>query len=325
MNIQQLRAVHEVVKQGMKVSSAADVLCKAQSGISRQLKEIEEELGVEIFRRSRNRIAGLTPAGREILQVAERVLLDIDNIRQIGEEYASPAGGSLTVATTHTHARYSLPPVVERFSRAYPKVQLTLRQGTPAQACGLVADGEADIAICTEPPRKPDRLAFLPLYYIEWDVVAPAGHPILRERPITLDKLANYPIITHDAAFSGQRVVTDAFSKVARAPRIALTGVHADVSKAYVARGLGLAVLAKVAYEPRRDKGLRLLKVEHLFQPSVLRVYFRRDKIVRSYVSSFVVRYAPHLSTENVNDAIMGRNLELRSLMGRLPALTGRR
>jgi LysR family cys regulon transcriptional activator len=296
LNIQQLRAVHEVVRQGMKISSAADALCKAQPGISRQLKEIEEELGVEIFRRSRNRISGLTPAGREILQVAERILLDIDNLHQIGAEYASPAGGSLTIATTHTHARYSLPPVVERFAKAYPKVQLTLRQGTPAQACVLVADGEADIAICTEPPRVAANLASLPLYYIEWDVVAPAGHPILRNRPVTLDKLANYPIITHDAAFSGQRVVIDAFSRVARAPRIALAGVHADVSKAYVARGLGLAVLAKVAFEPQTDKALRLLKVEHLFQPRKNRAlicecfrvalrpaYFRRERDRRDH------------------------------------------
>jgi len=325
LNIQQLRAVHEVVRQGMKISSAADALCKAQPGISRQLKEIEEELGVEIFRRSRNRIEGLTPAGREILQVAERILLDVDNLRQIGEEYASPAGGSLTIATTHTHARYSLPPVVERFAKAYPKVQMTLRQGTPAQACALVADGEADIAICTEPPGVAGNLVSLPLYYIEWDVVAPAGHPILRSRPITLDKLANYPIITHDAAFSGQRVVTDAFSRASRAPRIALTGVHADVSKVYVARGLGLAVLAKVAFEPRADRGLRLLKVEHLFQPSVLRIYFRREKVARSYVTDFVLRYAPHLSRENVDAAIMGRHFDVRALMRRLPALLVKR
>jgi len=251
-------------------------------------------------------------------------LVLIDNLRQIGQEYASPAGGSLTIATTHTHARYSLPPVVERFAKAYPKVQLTLRQGTPAQACALVADGDADIAICTEPPGVAGNLMSLPLFYIEWDVVAPASHPILRNRPITLEKLANYPIITHDAAFSGQRVVANAFSRAARPPRVALTGVHADVSKAYVARGLGLAVLAKVAFEPRIDNGLRLLKVGHLFQPSVLRVYFRREKVVRSYVTAFVVRYAPHVSAENVTAAIKGRNPDLSAMMRRLPPLAAR-
>ncbi len=325
MNIQQLRAVHEVVRQGLKISSAAAALYKAQPGISRQLKEIEDELGVEIFRRSRNRIEGLTPAGHEIAEVAERILRDIDNLKQIGDEYALPAGGSLTIATTHTHARYSLPPVIARFARAYPKVQITLRQGTPAQACALVAEGEADLAICTEPARAAANLVSLPLYYIEWDVVAPVRHPILKSRPITLDKLANYPIITHDSAFSGQRVVSDAFSRAARAPRIALTGVHADVSKVYVARGLGLAVLAKVAFEPRADKGLRLLKVEHLFQPSVLRAYFRRDRIVRSFVSDFVLRYAPHVAAEHVKAAVTGRAPDLRALMRRLPALPASR
>lgn len=320
MNIRQLRAICEVVKQGMKISSAAEVLCKAQPGISRQIREIEDELGVQIFHRLRNRISGLTPAGEEVLQVAERMLLDVGNLRAIGKEYASHKTGELIIATTHTHARYSLPPVVEQFATEFPQVKLTLRQVSPVQACELVVRGDADIAICTEPSRQLEDLVSLPVYRIVWDVIAAANHPILRERPITLAKIARWPIITQ--TFSGKRVITEALARTGHTPQVLLNGADADVSKTYVARGLGLAVLAKVAYEPSRDRKLRLLNVQHLFEPSVLNMSIRRHHYLRAYAMSFIARYAPHLSLDVVKKAVAGDKVDLGRLREKLPVLT---
>ena len=319
MNISQLRAVCEVVKQGMKVSTAAEVLCKAQPGISRQLMEIEAELGVQIFHRLRNRICGLTPAGEEVLKVAQRVLLDIDSLKAIGKEYTSHSTGELIVATTHTNARYSLPSVIEQFTHDYPEVKLTLRQVGPRQACELVASGAADIAICTEAPQPFPGLISLPVYRILWDVIAAIDHPILRERPITLSKLARYPIITQTV--SGQEVITEAFTKAGQSPRIMITGADADVSKVYVARKLGLAVLQKVAYEPARDKKLTLLNVQHLFQPGVMSISIRCHHYLRSYALSFISRYAPHLSLDVVRKAVAGEKIDQQQLRKKLPEL----
>lgn len=320
MNIRQLKAICEVVKQGMKISTAAEALCKAQPGISRQIREIEGELGVQIFHRLRNRICGLTPAGEEVLQVAERMLLDVENLRAIGREHSSHDTGELIIATTHTHARYSLPPVIEQFAGDFPGVKLTLRQVSPIQACELVAGGSADIAICTETSRQLDGLVSLPVYRMAWDVVAAADHPILRERPITLAKIARWPIITQ--TFSGKRVITEALARAGRAPQVLLNGADADVSKAYVARGLGLAVLAKVAYEASRDRKLRLLNVQHLFEPSVLNMSIRRHHYLRAYAMSFISRYAPHLSLEVVRKAVAGDKVDLGRLREKLPVLT---
>ncbi len=319
MNISQLRAICEVVKQGMKISTAAEVLCKAQPGISRQIMEIEAEIGVQIFHRLRNRICGLTPAGEEVLQVAQRMLLDVENLKAIGKEYTSHSTGELIVATTHTNARYSLPPVVEQFIRDYPEVKLTLRQVGPRQAYELVAGGTADIAICTEAPALFPELVSLPVYRVVWDVIAAIDHPILRERPITLSKLAKYPIITQ--TFSGQGVITEAFAKAGQSPRIMITGADADVSKVYVARKLGLAVLQKVAYEPARDKKLTLLNAQHLFQPSVMSVSIRRHHYLRSYALSFISRYAPHLALDIVRKAVAGERIDQLQLRRKLPEL----
>lgn len=319
MNLVQLRAICEVVKQDMRVSAAAHALFKAQPGISRQIKEIESELGVQIFHRQKNRIAGLTPAGREVLEVARRMLLDAESLRAIGKEHSSQGVGELVISTTHTHARYSLPPVIEKFSERFPKVKLTLRQVSPVQAYELVASGEADIGICMESSRQFDDLVSLPIYSVAWDVIAATGHAIFRQRPITLESIARWPLITQ--TFSGQRVITEAIAKSGGSPHVLLTGADADVSKEYVARGLGLAILAKVAYEPGKDKGVRPLNVEHLFQRSVLDITIRRYHYLRSYAMSFISLYAPHLPLEIVRKVLAGDSVDLRPLKRRLPEL----
>jgi LysR family cys regulon transcriptional activator len=319
VNINQLRAICEVVRQDMKISAAAEVLCKAQPGISRQIKELEDELGIQIFYRQRNKICGLTPAGNDVLQVAQRILLDVGTLQAIGEEHATQTVGELFIATTHTHARYSLPAIVERFVREFPDVKLTLRQVSPLQACELVATGVADIAICTETVHEYPDLITIPAYHSAWDVIAAIDHPIREQRPITLEKIAAYPIISQ--TFSGQGVLTEAFAGIGTAPPIKLAGADADVSKEYVARGMGLAILSKIAYDPTKDMKLAPLNVEHLFPPSVLAITLRRYNYLRSYAMAFLSNYAPHVSPDLVKDAVAGKKVDFEKRVGRLPML----
>jgi len=315
MNIPQLRAVHEVVRQGLRISSAANALSKAQPGISRQIKEIEEELGVKLFHRSKNRIAALTPAGEEVIRVIERILREVGNLQTIGNEFSCGDTGVLTVATTHTHARYSLPRVIEAFVQRFPKVKVVLKQGNPLQCCERVAQGSADVAIATETAQAFGELLSFPAYRITWDIVARANHPItLEKRPLTIETIIQHPLITHDASFSGRHVISEALAKVKGTPRVVLDGADADVSKAYVTRGLGLAILAKVAFERERDRDLRLLGVEHLFKPSLLNISLRRHTYPQRYLLSFVSLYAPHIPEQLVARAVKGEQIDMTAL-----------
>lgn len=314
MHIFHLRAVCEVVRQGMKISAAAQALHKSQPGISRQVRELEDELGVRIFQRRKNKIEVLTPPGREILRVAERVLRDIDSLRSIGEEHSSQHAGDLTIATTHTQARYSLPSVVEAFTHRYPRVRLRLRQGTPAHCCEMVVAGEADIAIATEADRTFDALVSLPAYTVPRCVVARKGHPILKARSLTLQAIAKYPIITFDQQFSGGRSVDAAFAAAGIEPRVMMSAVDADVSKAYVERGLGIAILAHAAFDPVRDRLLRSRDADHLFQSSVLHVSVRRHAYLRGYLLAFVSAFAPHLTRDLLERAVEGAEIDRREL-----------
>ncbi len=319
MNIHQLRTICEVVRQGLKMSTAAEKLFRSQPGVSRQIREIEEEVGVQIFRRKKNKIEALTPAGEEIVRVAERILQDIESLRQIGKEHLSHNVGELVIATTHTHARYSLPKVIDAFTRRYPNVRLTLRQGDPVRCCELVVAGKADVAISTETSRPYDDLISIPLYRVTRCVVAPRNHPILRHRRnLTIEMLSRYPIITFDSAFSGGWVVDKAFSRAGIKPNIVLSAVDADVTKAYVERGMGIAVLSRVAFDPARDKDLRIIEAGHLFDSSVLNASVRRNSYVRSYLVSFISTYAPHLSNELVHKALKG-GLDMQQMQLKVP------
>ncbi|MBX3651651.1 MAG: LysR family transcriptional regulator [Burkholderiales bacterium] len=321
MNIHQLRAVREVVRQGFQVSKAAGALGRAQPGVSRQIIEIEDELGVTIFQRSRNRIQDLTPAGRELLPVLERILRDFENLHTISAEFRSQDSGGFVIATTHTHAHYSLPHVIENFSRRFPKVKLALRQGNPVQCLESVERGTADIGISTRLTTSLENLVSIPAYRIVWDMVANAGHPIFKDGPITIKKILKYPLITHDSSFTGRQVIREAFSRVNEKPFVVLDGADADISKAYAARGLGIAVLAKVAFDPKRDMRLRLLKVENLLSPSILYISFRRDIYLRTFLLEFISMYAPHLSADLIKRAISDR-IDMVALERNAPALT---
>ncbi len=304
MNFQQLRYLNEIARRGLKISDAAEALYTSQPGISKQIKLLEEELGIEIFVRNGKRITAITEPGKAVLDIAQRMLHDADNLKQVGQEFRSQDSGSLTIATTHTQARYALPPVVKQFIKRYPKVKLNLHQGNPTQIAQQVLDGEADIAIATESLALYDELVTLPCYEWHHCVIVPPKHPLLEEKKLTLEKIAQYPIITYDFAFSGRGKINAAFQARKLTPNIVLTAIDADVIKTYVELGLGIGILAQMAFIPERDKHLRMIETGNLFQPSTTRIAIRRNEYLRGYAYHFIELFAPHLTRAVVAQAM---------------------
>ena len=295
MKLQQLRYLREVANSGLNLSAAAEVLHTSQPGISKQIRQLEDELGVQILVRHGKRVVEITEPGKLILNIAERMLKDVENLKQVAREYSSEDTGALVIATTHTQARYALPSVVNRFTRRYPKVRLSLRQGSPQQIAELVKTGEADIAIETEAEEFYEGLVLLPCYQWNRCVITPPGHPLLNERQLTLEGIARHPLITYDFAFTGSSPIKRAFDTKGITPNVVLTAIDSDVIKAYVEMGLGVGILAKMAYDPARDLGLALLDASHLFEPSTARIAIRRNAYLRGYVYEFIELFAPHL------------------------------
>lgn len=304
MNLQQLRYLNEVVRRGLNISEAAAALYTSQPGISKQIKLLEEELGTEIFVRNGKRIVALTDPGKTILDIVQRILHESDNLKQVGQEYQDQDSGSLILAATHTQARYMLPPVVKQFIRRYPKVKLGLHQGNPTQIAEQVLNREADVAIATESLSLYDGLVTLPCYEWHHCVVIPPWHPLLEAKKLTLAKLAEYPIITYDHAFSGRSKIDEAFADAGIEPNIALTAIDADVIKTYVELGLGIGILAELAFIPERDRHLRMLTAKHLFKPNTTRLAVRRNEYLRGYIYDFIELFAPHLTREVVAKAM---------------------
>jgi LysR family cys regulon transcriptional activator len=306
MNIQQLRYVQEVARRGLNVSEAASALFTSQPGVSKQIRLLEEELGVDIFVRHGKRMTGITEPGQQVLAIAERMLRDMENMRQVGQEFSNEARGSLTIATTHTQARYALPPVIERFVQAYPNVRLSLHQGSPTQISELVLSGEADIAIATEAIDQYEDLVMLPCYQWNRSVVARPGHPILSASPLTLEEIARHPIITYDFAFTGRSEINKAFAARGLSPNVVLTAIDADIIKTYVVLGLGIGIVATMAYDERSDINLRAVDASHLFQSSTTRIGIRRKDYLRGYTYRFIELFAPHLTRKAVNACLHG-------------------
>jgi len=306
MNIQQLRYIHEVARRGLNVSEAAEALFTSQPGVSKQIRQLESELGVEIFVRHGKRLVAVTEPGRAILEIAERMLRDVDNLQQVGDEFANEAVGSLSIATTHTQARYVLPRVVRDFMRRYPEVKLSLHQGSPRQVCEMVLDGSADIAIATEAIADYEELVMLPCYQWNRCVIATARHPILQAAPLTLEAIARHPLITYDDAFTARSVINKAFLGRGLKPNVVLTAIDSDVIKTYVAMDLGIGILARMAYDPTMDRGLGMVDASHLFASSTTRIGLRRRAWLRGYVYAFIEGFAPHLSRKLVEQAIAG-------------------
>jgi LysR family cys regulon transcriptional activator len=306
MKLQQLRYLVEVAQRGLNVSEAAAALYTSQPGISKQIKLLEDELGVIVFERSGRRLTAVTEPGRAVLEIAERILRDAENIRRVGEEYAGGDSGSLIIATTHTQARYALPGVVKNFVDRHPRVRLSLRQGHPTQIAEWALKGEADIAIATEALDQYPQLLMLPCYQWVHCVIAPDGHPILGEKPLSLTALARWPLITYDSAFAGRSRINKAFELAQLTPNVVLTAIDADVIKTYVSLGLGLGIIASMAFDAARDAGLQALPAEHLFGSNTTRIGLRRGNHIRRYEYDFIELFAPQLTRKAVDMAIAG-------------------
>jgi LysR family cys regulon transcriptional activator len=306
MTLQQLRYLREVARQGLSVSAAAGALFTSQPGVSKQIRLLEEELGVALFERRGKRFTGLTPPGRQALALAQRVLDEAENLRRIGEEFGGESRGSLTIATTHTQARYALPGVIGAFRERYPDVRLGLRQGNPTQIAEAVIAGEADIAIATEAIALYDQLVMLPCYQWNHCVVAPARHPLLKVEPLSLEAIARYPLITYDFAFTGRTRIQKAFEQRGLAPGVVLTALDADVIKTYVRLGLGVGIIAAMAFDPALDRGLKARDAAHLFDASVTRIGLKRGAYLRGFVYDFIRLFAPHLTRPAVEAAMAG-------------------
>ena len=310
MKLQQLRYLSEVAKRRLNLSEAAAALFTSQPGISKQIKLLEQELGVDILVRNGKRMVDLTAPGRVILEIAERILKDTESLRQVAREHSEAGRGALAVATTHTQARYALPNVIQRFIQRYPGVRLSLREGSPQQIAALMQSGESDIAIITEAYEVYRDLVLLPCSQWNRCVITPLRHPLLAERQLTLEAIARFPVVTYDFAFSGDSPIRRAFDARGIRPEVALTAVDADVIKAYVELGLGVGILAKMAFDPARDFGLRLIDASHLFEASTTHIGIRRHAWLRGYVYDFIEMFAPHLTRAVVEKAMRGEGTD---------------
>ncbi|MDO9365847.1 MAG: HTH-type transcriptional regulator CysB [Methylotenera sp.] len=304
MKLHQLRYLHEVVRQGLNITSAAEALFTSQPGISKQIQLFEEELGLQVFQRNGKRLTGVTEPGAQILALATKVMRDIDNIKRVGEEFSDVDTGTLTIATTHTQARYKLPAAVKAFMSKYPKVKLNIHQGNPSQVAEQVANGDADIGIATEYISDYEDLLCLPCYHWNRCVVVPHGHPLLAEGVLTLEKLATYPLITYDFGFTGGTLVSKTFSEAGLTPNVVLTAIDADVIKTYVTLGLGVGLLANMAYDAERDSNLAMIDVSHLFADSTTYLGVRKDVFLRGYMYGFIELIAPHFDRAAVNSVL---------------------
>ncbi len=308
MKLQQLRYIWEVSQHGLNVSATAESLLTSQPGISKQMRLLEEELGVPIFARNGKHLTSATPAGEEILRVAGEILDRVSQIRGIADEYCDPEKGILSIATTHTQARYALPSIVETFIRRYPQVTLTIHQGTPNQISDLAAKGIADIAIATEALELYDNLVMLPCYRWNRCVLVRRDHPLAETKKLSLEQIAAFPIVTYVFGFTGRSRLDEAFDSAGLESRVVLTAVDADVIKTYVRSGLGIGIVAKMAYDQEADKDLVALDAAHLFGESLTHIGVRRDKFLRGYMYDFMELFASHLSQELINRAMNLKN-----------------
>ena len=306
MKLQQLRYLREVVRRGLNVSEAAEALYTSQPGISKQIRLLEDELGVQILVRHGKRVVDLTEPGRIIVEIADRMLQDAESLKAVGQEFGKEDTGALTLATTPTQARYALPTVVQRFVERHPRVRLHLREGSPEQIAALVEEGSVNLGIITESEPQAPTLVLLPCYQWNRGVITPPNHPLLKERQLTLEGIARYPIVTYDFAFAPGSPIGKAFEAKGIKTNVALTAVDADVIKGYVELGLGVGILAKMAFDESRDPGLRLIDAGHLFEPSTTRIAVRRNAYLRRYVYDFIHLFAPHLSRSVVEKTMQG-------------------
>jgi LysR family transcriptional regulator, cys regulon transcriptional activator len=323
MKLRQLRYIHEVAQRGLNVTAAAEALFTSQPGVSKQIRLLEEELGVDIFVRSGKHLSEITPAGQRILEYARRLLGEVENIERVAAEFHDTDRGDLAIATTHTQARYALPPVIQAFRKKYPKVTLHLHQGSPPQIAKVAAEGQADFAIATEAMHHFDSLVMLPCYRWNRCVLVRPDHPLSRVKQVELSDVAQYPIVTYTFGFTGRSKLDQAFAAHGLKPDVVLTAVDADVIKTYVRLGLGIGIVANMAYDELADRDLVRLPADHLFESSVTHIGFRRGLFLRGYMYDFLHQFAPHLSRELVDElaAIVDAEERRRLVRERIPQI----
>ncbi len=305
MNFQQLRSVRETVRRGFNLTEVAQALYTSQPGVSRQIRELEEELGVQIFVRAGKRLTGLTPPGESLMPIVEKLLFEADNLRRAGLDFSTSDQGRLSIAATHSQARYALPQVVRDFRARFPQVVLHLHQGSPQQVAQMLLSGEADIGVATEALSSHDELVTLPCYRWTHSIVVPPGHALLDiDGPLTLEQLVQHPIITYEQGFTGRAHIDEAFAREGLTPDVVLSAMDADVIKTYVELGMGVGIVASIAVDAERDRHLRLLDAGHLFEVNLTRLGLRRGAWLRGYAFHFIESFAPTLTREVVAQAL---------------------
>jgi len=309
VNFNQLRFVRETVRRNFNLTLAAEALFTSQPGVSKAILEFEQELGFPIFVRQGRRLTSLTEPGRAIFPVIERILLEAENLKRVGQDFTAEETGALTIATTHTQARYTLPRLVQAFRAAHPGVRLSLLQGSPRQLADMVLRDEADLAIATEAIADVDGLVSLPCFRWEHVAIVPRGHPLIASttgRPLSLDLLAAHPLVTYDAAFAGRKKIDEAFGLRRLAPDIVLSAIDADVIKTYVEAGLGVGIVANIAYDAERDAALVAIPAGHLFGAQTTHLAVKRDATLRGYVYDFIARVAPGMDRGMIERLVRG-------------------
>lgn len=308
MNFQQLKIIREAARRDYNLTEVANMLYTSQSGVSRHIRELEEELGIEIFIRRGKRLLGMTEPGKALLTIAERILNEASNVRRLADLFTNDASGVLTIATTHTQARYALPPVISSFIKQYPEVSLHMHQGSPMQIAEMAADGTVDFAIATEALELFGDLIMMPCYKWNRCVVVPQGHPLAKLPKLTLEAVAEYPIVTYVFGFTGRSKLDEAFNHRGLTPKVVFTAADADVIKTYVRLGLGVGIVAGMAVDAKLDSDLVALDASELFEASITKIGFRRGTFLRGFMCDFIEKFAPHLTREVMAKAIQCHN-----------------
>jgi len=303
MKLQQLKYVREIARRGLSISAAANALHTSQPGVSNQVQQLEDELGLKIFERHGKRLVDLTPTGRQIIDMAEKVLLDVENIKQFAADNNDQTG-TLSIGTTHTQARYALPKAIKAFSQQHPKVHLNMVQGTPTDIAEMAATGKIDIAVATEGLDKLPTLAVLPCYQWNRSIIVPPKHPLINEKELTLSAISQYPLLTYAMGFTGRAQQDQAFIEKGLSPNVIFTATDADVIKTYVELELGVGIIASMAFDAVKDSPLVQLNADHLFLPSITHLGIRRGRYLRPYTYDFIELLAPLLTKQVVDNAI---------------------
>ena len=304
MNLQQLKIVIETAKQNFNLTEVANTLFTSQSGISKHIKDLEDELGIELFVRKGKRFLGLTDPGKELIQIAERMLLDAKNIKKLADQFSQSDHGQLTIATTHTQARYALPEVIRQFKNAFPKVHLAIHQGSPNEIVDMLKKGEADIGIATESISQIAELVTFPFYNWHHAIIVPKGHALENKKDVTLEEIAEYPLVTYHEGFTGRKSIDEAFHKKKLSPDIVISALDADVIKTYVELDLGIGIIASMAYQKDRDTKLSLIDSEKLFSNNTTHIAIRQGHYLRGYAYKFLELCSKDLSEAKIKSAI---------------------